>query len=185
MMEASLASKRHALTDLLRSPLAIVTLIGISLLILAISFSDLAGAEPPPNGRAQVADDAAAARVLGQDLPRPRAQGSLVRSELAIVPSDPAIRAVAMVNQAFAIADENVALLTVFRGTMGESNPGATDEVIELVGARTEVTVRSGLNGSTMIGYRWSRHGLVYNLHVTLSHGIDRAFADRIAASIP
>jgi hypothetical protein len=108
------------------------------------------------------------------------------RTELAIIPADPNYAgSQAMVNQAFGLRGTNVALLTVFKGTLKLDIPGAIDATMDLNGSPAGVTVRQLADSSTSVGYKWTRHGLVYNLHIGLIQGIDRATADRIAASIP
>lgn len=134
--------------------------------------------------RAQAVDEALASRILGQSLPRPGlAPFSLSRSELT---ADPPTQGgmPRMVRQAFAINNTNVALLTVFRGTFDPA-AGTSGPVINLNGRTVGVSSRQIPDGSVAVGYVWSAHGLVYNFHINLVHGITRQIADQLAASIP
>lgn len=162
--------------------IALVSFVAASFLLPEVALS-----QPPVPGYPQTADEATASRVLGQPLPRPSAVvPDFARTELTIIPADPNLAAArAMVNQTFGIRGTNVALLTVFKGTLKLDIPGAIDGTIDLSGSTAGFTVRQLPDGSTSVGYKWTRHGLVYNLHIGLIQGIDRPTADRIAASIP
>jgi len=91
----------------------------------------------------------------------------------------------AMVHQAFGIGGTNVALLTIFKGSMVMDVPTAFDGTINLNGAVAGIKTHQLPDGSMAMNYKWNRHGLVYNLEINLAHGIDRSIADRVAASIP
>jgi hypothetical protein len=156
-------------------------------LVVALAIAPLArqiaAGGPIDNLHRSASDEAAAGLILGQTLPTiQRPISGFARTELTASPVDPGTPIPRMVHQAFAVDGTNIALLTVFRGTF---TPNNYDIAIEDRGALVGISVRTILDGSTDVAYVWSRHGLVYNLHINLSHGIDRPLADRIAASIP
>jgi hypothetical protein len=161
-----------------------------SLLVFAtfgVFIYEQAASEQPVEGRAQTADEALAARVLGQPLPRPALPPiGWTRTQLTLTPADPAMPVIpAMVHQAFGIGGTNVALLTIFKGSMVMDVPTAFDGTINLNGAVAGIKTHQLPDGSMAMNYKWNRHGLVYNLEINLAHGIDRSIADRVAASIP
>lgn len=160
--------------------LGLVIAIGIEALVHAT-----ASGGGPIEGRHRLGtDEISAAAILGQQLPLVSAPVAVfARTELTADQTDLAAPGIPrMVHQAFAVDGTNIALLTVFRGSFVPDN---YDVAVVDRGAVIGVTVRTILDGTTDVGYVWSRHGLVYNFHINLSHGIDRSLADRIATSIP
>lgn len=164
--------------------------IGLGTAVLALSAGltyGIALGQGPDEGYAIRTNEVAAARVLGQDLPKP---ASIVpgwtRVDLEVTPADPALPLLpAMVHQAFAISGENVAVMTVFRGKLKLDIPSAFDELVEINGVSVAVKKHQLPNGAASVNYKWARHDLVYNVEVMLIRGIDRSTADRIVNSIP
>ena len=157
-------------------------------LAVAVAFGPhlASGVTRGAGGQFAPTDDARAAQALGQPLPQPSplVQG-WTRSGLTLKPVDPDSPIVpASVYESFAVNGTNIATLYVHRGRLA-FDPQPSLQVVTLAGAQAEVTSNVMPNGTTLVGYFWARHGLVYNFHIELSHGVDRATADRVAASIP
>lgn len=150
----------------------------------ALFLPDVGMGHHVPTGYAVPVDEPTASRILGQRLPEPAsAVPGLARRKLTATLVDPDMPAVpAMVHQIFAIQSRDIAVLTVFPGTLASS---VFTEKVDLNGVSAFVTVRGLGDGSTSVGYRWAAHGLVYNLNIQLIAGLDRITADQIAASIP
>lgn len=81
----------------------------------------------------------------------------------------------------YAIGSTNIALLTVQRGNI---QPIDTEETLQLGANTVSVASHAVRDGSTDVGYAWNAGGYAYTLHINLSHGMTRAIADRLAASI-
>lgn len=148
----------------------------------------------------QTVEEEEASRVLGAPVPRLTwMPAGLVRSALTLDPEPEPIGNLPMprfVRQSFSITFENVALLTVNRGTLGRVD-GAV--MVDAAGNRVSVSspqrVRVGStdalvqvqtlpDGAEMVSYYLERSGLVLRFKVKLAHGLDRQTADRMFASI-
>lgn len=129
---------------------------------------------------AQQADDATAEAVLHHSLPQIRdVESGLRRSALSISESVGA-GIPRLVHQSYALGRRNVALLTVARSNLGQTD----GEQVLLGGHTTYLANRTIADGTTDVSYLWEFDGLSHTLHIDLVGGVSRADADRIAASV-
>lgn len=133
-----------------------------------------------PDNRMFSGDESAAAAVLGRPLPEPRflPQG-MKRSGIGVDPANTPT-GVRRVTVSYAISGQNVALLTLVRGSMGRA-----DGTVTTIGdVAAPVSTRTIYDGSSDVQYVWDRDGIGYNLHVNLVKGLTRELSDRIVESV-
>ncbi|HET7700169.1 MAG TPA: hypothetical protein VFM06_04795 [Candidatus Limnocylindria bacterium] len=130
--------------------------------------------------RAQDATAAAAAAELGRPLPEVRSTfAGLHRSGIGLDPVGAPSR---KVHVSYAIGEKNLVLLRVFRGALAAAD--TQDSIALANGVAASVSTKTLSDGTTDVGYAWSKDGLSYTLHVNLSQGLTRIAADEIARSV-
>lgn len=136
--------------------------------------------------RALGSGDAEAAAVLGVPVPRPTFLPlGLTRSAITLDEKDNSVgltQSDRKVRQSFAIGGRYVALLTVFRATLGTSLDKTT--TVQLGKFQAQLFTKTLADGSENLSYRWQQGTLAMFMDINLVSGLTREIADRIVASV-
>lgn len=162
--------------------------ISASLLIgAALSMAEQSSATGPSQNTsyAFATDEEEAAKVLGRAVPQPRfAPPGFARTQFSLESAPTDVRAASprKVRQTFGIAGQDLALLTVFSATLGQSLDPVS--AVQIGGRSFTVSTKTLSDGSTMVSYRWQLGELAAYFDINLVRGITRDVADRIVASV-
>ena len=126
--------------------------------------------------------DSEAETILGHSLPQVRDTAAGASRVGLVVSAAGAPNVPRLVMQTYARDGARTIQLTVWRGKLGATDPGAVQSVIG--GRQTYVFTHVVGDGSTDVAYRSEIDELAFILHVRLVGGVTRVDADRIAASV-
>jgi hypothetical protein len=161
------------------SPVRVVVLVVVAGLALGLATGGLVFGDVGQIAT-RAASYAEAAMVLGGPVPEIRdLPAGMTRSGIGIDPENKPVgpRNVLI---SYAVGGRNVALLTLWRGSLGRFDGSPT----KIGDADGTVSVNRIHDGTENVGYAWERNGLSFELNVNLVSGITRDVADRMAASV-
>lgn len=148
-----------------------------------MAFATLASARPTAEVTSIVpvpATDDVAFEVLGRAAPQPRiVPAGFIRNQLAVDPPGKPIGP-RFAHQSFGFNGSNIARLDAYRGTLNR----ADGDAVVIGGKSVTVATKQLRDGSTNVSYAWNQDGLGLTFNINLVHGVTRADADAMVASI-
>jgi hypothetical protein len=173
----------HALSPL-RSWRLVILALTIAAFGSAAGLATLASAKPSVGEVTSVvtmpATDEVAFEILGRAAPQPQTvPPGFARNQLAV---DPVNKPVGprFVHQSFGFSGSNIARLDAYRGVLNR----AEGDPVTIGGKSVTVATKQLRDGSTNVSYAWNQDGLGLTLNINLVHGVSRADADAIVASM-
>ena len=153
----------------------------IALLVFGFVLGDRLVSAGPPDTQARLTTLAEARLVLGHEVPQVHfVQPAFVLSSVAVDPQQSANRGVHLT---YALQNQNVVALSVYRVNTIERIGTEQFQTLDLNGVTAQVSQKT-IDDWQAVTYTWSRAGLSHVLHVKLTAGLTRDFADRIAQSV-